>query len=253
MHAVKYGTGKNIVIGIHGWSGDQSTYEPLLKYLPEDTTFISIDLPGCGKSPPPKDWKLIEVIEELANWMSQLNEPEITIIGNCSGGLLALELTHHLLTKCQSRMVKRLVIIDPYAYFPWYFKVFVSPKIGDIGWYAYYTTFANPIGRWLTNLSLTRHRTEETDLTNSFSDVNHRATYNYLKFLTEISEAGKYKIINIPVEIVYGENTFGAVRKSLSIWKKVFPINRTFELKDTGHLPIQENTFGLARILFELN
>ncbi len=253
MHSVKYGSGDKIIIGIHGWSGDHSTYEPLLKFLPEGTSFISIDLPGCGKSAPPKDWRLQGVIEELAEWVSQLNEKNITIIGNCSGGLLALELTHHLMTICHSQVVKRLVIIDPFAYFPWYFSVFVSSKMGKIGWYAYYTTFANPIGRWLTNLSLTRHRTEETDLTDSFSEVNHRATYNYLKFLTEISEADKYKIIDIPVEIVYGENTFGAVRKSLSIWKKIFPVNHIFKLKSVGHLPIQENTPDLAKVLFELH
>ena len=253
MHAVRYGTGKKIVIGIHGWSGDQSTYLPLIKYLPEDTTFISVDLPGCGKSAPPKGWNLKAVIEELTNWMHQLNEQEVTIIGNCSGGLLTLELTHNLIVNSPTRMVKRLIIIDPFAYFPWYFSVFVSPLMGNVGWYAYYTTFANPIGRWLTNLSLSKHRTEETDLTNSFSEVNHRVTHNYLKFLTEISEAKKYGVIDIPVDIVYGENTFGAVRKSLTIWKDVFPVNRTIELSGAGHLPIQENTADLARILFQLN
>ncbi len=253
MYFEKYGSGENIFVGLHGWSGDHRTFFPLVKYLPDDTVFYSADLPGNGKSPALENLTLKRLVAEIAEGLRSLNQSSITMIGSCSGGLFALFVVKHLLETGQASLIKRLVIIDPFAYFPWYFSVFVAPQIGEIGWYAYYTTFANPIGRWMTNLSLRKHRADGAHLTNSFAEINHRVTHRYLQLLAEGGDAKQFRCITIPVVIVYGERTFSAVRKSLHHWKQILPQVSFLELKGAGHLPIEETPTELATILFHSN
>jgi pimeloyl-ACP methyl ester carboxylesterase len=250
MYFAKYGSGENVFVGLHGWSGDHRTFFPLMKYLPNDAIFYSADLPGNGKSPALENLTLKRLVAEIAEGLHSLNQSGITMIGSCSGGLFALFVVKHLLETGQTNLIKRLVIIDPFAYFPWYFSVFVAPQMGEVGWYAYYTTFANPIGRWMTNFSLRKHRAEGAHLTNSFAEINHRVTHRYLQLLVEGGEAEQFSCITTPVVIVYGERTFSAVRKSLHDWKQILPQVSFCELKGAGHLPIEETPTKLANILF---
>lgn len=243
MFVKRYGEGDCAFFGLHGWSGDHATFAPLAQYLPRDATFYSADLPGFGQSPPPREWSLDEMTGEIAAEIVKMNSPSITVVGNCSGAILALAAMPLIAGR-----VNRLVLIDPFAYVPWYFKLFVATPIGR---YAYYSTFANPVGRWVTNLSLRRHRTEESDLTGSFSAVDHEAAYQCLRMLCSIDGLAGFGWIRHPVDIVYGERTFGAIKRSVEMWKGVWPQARTFELKSAGHLPIEEATGQLSRIVFD--
>jgi pimeloyl-ACP methyl ester carboxylesterase len=236
------GEGPRLFFGLHGWSGDHRTFAPLVRYLPPDAALLSVDLPGCGQSSPPREWDLDGIAGEIAAEIEKLKGQRVTIIGNCSGailGLIALPLV--------AEKIERLVLIDPFAYAPWYFRLFVSTPVGE---YAYYSTFANPVGRWITNLSLKYHRAEGTDLTASFRAVDHEVSYRYLKLLTEINDVGRFAGVGHPIDIVYGERTFGAVKKSTAIWQSLWPQSRAFELRGAGHLPIEEAAEELSRIVF---
>jgi pimeloyl-ACP methyl ester carboxylesterase len=243
MFVKRFGQGERVFVGLHGWSGDHTTFAPVTHYLPADATLYSLDLPGCGQSPPPRGWTLAELAEEIAAGISNLDSRSITIIGNCSGAILALAALPRI-----TERVNRLVLIDPFAFAPWYFKLFVATPIGK---HAYYSTFANPIGRWITNLSLRRRRTRESDLTGSFRAVDHAVAYRYLQLLTAIDGIASFAWIRHPVDIVYGERTFGAIRRSVEMWRGVWPQARAFELAGAGHLPIEEAPEGLSRIIFQ--
>jgi len=169
-----------------------------------------------------------------------------TLVGNCSGaliGLAALEARPHL----QAR-VERMVLIDPFAFTPWYFGIFVFPVLGRL---FYHSTFANPLGRWLTNLSLRGKRTEETDLTHSFERIDHQVSYRYLELLTSIGSIERWSGILIDTDIVHGERTFGAIRESIGMWRAIWPHIRIHELPAAGHLPILEATEDVRQILFD--
>lgn len=251
MYFAKYGSGSEVIVGFHGWSGNHTTFDPLIEYLPAGVTFYSADLPGVGKSPLPTKWDIDEVTSIIAEAVLKETKSKITIIGSCSGGLLSLFVAKYLQEKNDGEKIKRLILIDPFASFPWYFKVFVAKQMGKIGWYAYCSTFANPIGRRLTNMSLKNHRAMETNLTRSFQDSDHRVTYNYLKMLYEAGRSEQFEGLQIPIDIVYGEKTFGAVKKSIRSWKKILTHCREIELKGAGHLPIEEATAQLAAILYQ--
>jgi pimeloyl-ACP methyl ester carboxylesterase len=242
MFVERYGQGDRTFFGLHGWSGDHTTFAPLANYLPADAALYSADLPGCGRSQPPREWSLEELTNEIAAEINKLNSPATTIIGNCSGAILALAAMPLI-----AERVDRLVLIDPFAYAPWYFKVFVATPIGK---YAYYSTFANPIGRWITNLSLRRHRTEATDLTGAFRAVDHRASYQYLRILLALDEIERFAWIRRPIDIVCGERTFGAIKRSIGMWRTVWPHAMVFEIEGAGHLPIEETTEDLCKIVF---
>ncbi len=233
----------DVYVGLHGWGGNHTTFVPLLPHLPANVSLYSADLPGCGQSPAPLRWELAAIAEEIAESITKLKAREVTLIGNCSGALLGLLAANRIPHK-----FRRLILIDPFAYWPWYFKVFVAPGFGK---YAYYSTFANPIGRWLTNRSLKAKRTTDTDLTHSFSAINHESVYRYLTLLTGIDGIAQFSSLRMPIDIIYGERTFAAVKQSAELWRSIWPQARCLELAGAGHLPIEEATEQLGEIVFD--
>lgn len=241
MHVECYGSGSRVYFGLHGWSGDYTTFTPLAAYLPEGVALYSADLPGYGRSPAPRRWELPEITDEIARAIAAVDSP-VTVIGNCSGAVFALLAAERL-----SGRIERLILIDPFAYLPRYFKIFLHKRIGR---YAYYSTFANPLGRWLTNLSLSKHRTADTNLTESFVSVSHDVAYRYLALMGELDDIARFSRLSLPVDLVYGARTFGAIKRSIVLWRNVWPHARCHELADAGHLPIQEATRQLSEIVF---
>ncbi len=244
MRLERYGSGAEVYFGLHGWSGDHRTFAPLLAYLPAGASLYCADLPGCGRSPAPPRWDLSAITDEIVESVSQIEATAVTLIGNCSGALLGLMAVRRIESK-----FRRLILIDPFAYWPWYFKVFVAPGWGR---YAYYSTFANPIGRWLTDRSLRHRRAAETRLTRSFASVDHEAVYRYLVMLTGIEGIEQFRRFRMPIDIVYGARTFGAVKRSVARWRAIWPQARCWELAGAGHLPIEEAPARLSEIIFEL-
>lgn len=248
MYVKRYGSGARAYFGLHGWSGDHRTYAPLAAHLPPGASLHSADLPGCGRSPAPHDLTLDSITGDIAEAVAAAAPPRgrITLIGNCSGALLALLAAPHVRPK-----LERLVLIDPFAYWPWYFRVFVAKSFGR---YAYRTTFANPLGRWLTNQSLRRRRAADSDLTDSFARINHDVAQRYLALLSEIEGIERFAALErVPIDIVYGERTFGAVKKSVAMWQSIWPQARAHLLEGAGHLPILEATEALSKIVFAEN
>lgn len=242
MFIKRYGSGPRVFVGLHGWSGNHRTFAPLAPYVPDGVTLYAPDLPGYGKTPPPRQWTLENVTEAIVQGLQQVDTPVFTLIGNCSGAILGL-----LAAQCLIDRIPRLVLIDPFAYIPWYFRVFLS---GRWGRYTYMSTFANPVGRWLTNTALRHHRTERTDLTDSFAVIDHTVTYGYLKMFATLEGIDRFGVFTIPIDIAYGERTFGAIRRSLPRWRHIWPHARCWEMKGAGHLPIMEATEQVARIAF---
>lgn len=241
MRVECYGSGSRVYFGLHGWSGDHTTFAPLTRYLPAGVALYSVDLPGYGCSPVPRHWELAEITDEIARTIAAVDSP-VTVIGNCSGAIFALLAAERL-----PRRIERLILIDPFAYLPWYFKIFLHKHVGR---YAYYSTFANPVGRWLTNLSLSKHRAADTNLTESFVSVSHDVAYRYLTLLSELNDIARFGRLRLPVDLIYGARTFGAIKESIALWRGVWPHARCHELAGAGHLPIQEATGQLGEIVF---
>src|SRR5262245_37234101 len=124
MHIECYGSGSRVYFGLHGWSGDYATFEPLAAYLPAGVALYSADLPGYGRSPAPRRWELSDITDEIERAIAAVDSP-VTVIGNCSGAVFALLAAERL-----EGRIDRLILIDPFAYLPLYFRIFLHKRIG---------------------------------------------------------------------------------------------------------------------------
>ncbi|HXG66227.1 MAG TPA: alpha/beta fold hydrolase [Blastocatellia bacterium] len=242
MYVKKFGSGTVAYFGLHGWGGDHRTFAPLAARLPEGAALYCPDLPGYGLSPAPRKWSLAAIAEEIVAAISEIDAPRVTLIGNCSGAILGL-----FAAEAAGERIERLVLIDPFAFIPWYFRVFTNTSFGK---YAYHSTFANPFGRWITNLSLRNRRAADSDLTGSFKRVNHEVSFQYLKLLAATGDIAQFRDLRMPIDIVYGEKTFGAVKQSVALWQGIWPHARCHRLAGAGHLPIEEAAAQLSDIAF---
>jgi pimeloyl-ACP methyl ester carboxylesterase len=242
VYVSQHGTGRRIFLGLHGWSGDRNTFAPLIHNLPEDATFYTVDLPGCGRSPDPEQWSLHAIASSIAQVARTIPQP-FTLVGNCSGALLGMLAAQQLHGR-----IERMLLIDVFAEFPWYFRLFLLPVLGPV---AYYTTFANPLGRWIANLSLAQRRTEKTTLTGGFAAARHASTLRYLHLFERYPAPQSFYDLQMPIDLVYGEKTFAAARQSIPCWQRVWPQACALQIAGAGHLPILEATAHMRQILYK--
>ena len=242
MFVERHGRGVEVYFALHGWGGDRRTVAPLAPLVPETASLYAADLPGCGDSPRPREWTVGGVVAEVVEAVRELDKKGVTLVGNCGGAVFALLAAREL-----GGAVGRVSMIDPFAYLPRYFKLF---NAGEFGRRAYGATFANPLGRWLTNQSLRGRRAGAADLTASFAAVDHEAARRYLALYDEIGGVEIFRGLRVPVEIAYGERTFGAVKRSLALWREVLPGARVRELRGAGHQPFAEAPAQVAEVIF---
>jgi len=62
VHWTSHGSGKQAVILVHGWTCDETSWDPQVPVLSQKYRVITLDLPGHGKSDAPKDGKFSMVV-----------------------------------------------------------------------------------------------------------------------------------------------------------------------------------------------
>lgn len=242
MFVKRYGAGSRVIFGLHGWGGDHRTFLPIARKLPADVALHGADLPGYGRSPAPARWNVEVVVEQIVATIRRTEAEALTLVGHCSGAIFA-----YLAAERLGARIARLVLLDPYAYVPWYFKIFL---FGEIGRRAYFASFANPVGRRITNALLSLGVKTESDMTRSFAEVDHWVTYRYLQMLGELEPKIVFRPLPCRIALIYGEHTFADVKRSIDFFARVWPEAERFELKGAAHLPLTEATEQLRSILF---
>ncbi|MBC7931805.1 MAG: alpha/beta hydrolase [Rubrivivax sp.] len=242
MNFERHGAGDESYFALHGWGGDRRTFGPLAPHVPARASLYAADLPGYSASPAPREWTTGAVVEEIVEATLATGARRATLVGNCGGAIFALLAAQRL-----AGFVERVVMIDPFAYLPRYFSLFTS---GEFGRRAYNATFASPVGRWITNQSLRGRRAGASDLTASFAEADHEVARRYLALFAEVGSVERFRGLDAPVSIAHGEKTFGAVKKSLALWREVLPRASVHELRGAGHMPIEEATEQVAAIVF---
>nr|MBA3766459.1 alpha/beta fold hydrolase [Acidobacteriota bacterium] len=237
------GTGRRAYLGLHGWGSDRRVFAPLAQHVPAAASFYSADLPGCGSSEPPREWSLDAIVAEIINTVLSIDAGSVTIVGHCGGAIFGMFAAREAV-----RTVERVVAVDPFAYLPRYFQLFAGKGFGRR---AYNATFANPLGRWMTNRALNVGRDSgQTDLTASFSSTDHEVARRYLTLFDSMGGVEEFQGLQAEVDLVYGEKTFGAVRKSVALFSHTLPHSRTLRLEGARHMPLEEATAQLSRIIF---
>ncbi len=240
-HFETWGGGSEVFLGIHGWGGGWKTFESLAKLLPENSVLYALDLPGFGQTPSLEPWNEGGMTEAILDVVDQI-EGDITLIGNCSGAIFGM-----LAALERPKRFKRLVLLEPFAFFPWYFRLMTWPVLGR---FFYFMTFQNPLGRLLTNLSLSSRRAAETDLTESFESLDHSAVFAHLLLLKGVGPHTRFTPLTCAIDLLIGARSFTAIQESAVLWRTIWPQSRQQLLEDSAHLPLQEATEQVAEITF---
>ncbi|MCE5228555.1 alpha/beta hydrolase [bacterium] len=241
MFVKQYGSGDRLFLCLHGWGGDHREFAPLASRLPEGACLLSVDLPGYGQSPRPAEWTMDSIVSGLRGELDRRSDQPWTLVGFCSGAILAL-----LIATQAPERVRRVVLIDPFAFVPWYFRIFLA---GEFGRRAYHTTFQTHAGRALTDWVLKRFQTADADFTRSFVNLDHEVTLRYLELLGTV-EIQQFRGLSMAIDIIHGKHTFRAVRRSVGIYRKLWPHSQVRILPGVGHLPMIKGARQLAAIIF---
>jgi len=99
VHASRVGGGPGILF-IHGWNHSRRIWRPVVSYLHEDITAVTIDLPGFGESPPLASQQVSipqyaflteEVIRQVSEILYQCDTSLKAIVADSLGAVLVLE------------------------------------------------------------------------------------------------------------------------------------------------------------------
>jgi pimeloyl-ACP methyl ester carboxylesterase len=248
LHTTRFGHGRShTFFGVHGWgSGGRQSFVELAAHLPEDATLWAPDLPGCGESAQPESWDMGEIHAQLFEAFDAcVGDGPVTLIGSCSGSFHALPLA-----LARPDKVSRIVLLEPFAYMPWFFGIFLAPVTG---YPLYKMVFDNPLGRAATRASLKRQGgdQEKVDMVGAFgSHGGLQAAYKYLKHYGSITDHKVFASVTQPVRIICGGNSFKAVHRSVELWRELWPELDAHALKDTGHMLSQEAPARTSELIF---
>ncbi|MHC4839783.1 MAG: alpha/beta fold hydrolase [Planctomycetota bacterium] len=236
-----HGKGDNLVVAIHGWMSDSNQFNSVAEHLPEGSRLVALDLPGFGKSATPSYWDIRDIGHDIAQTVNQQDYNNLSLLTNCSGAYPALHAIEHIEFK-----PTQLVMVDSFAYMPRYFRVFTNRTWGH---HAYRSTFANPIGRLMTDIAL-RKQAGNRSITNDFRRGSHDNALAWLRACNDLGNCSQFSNISLPTLIVWGKQSFGAVRRSVSKWREIWPHAETLELQGAGHNLIEACASEIAEIVF---
>ncbi len=90
------GAGARDVVFVHGFQNDHRAWEPLLGALDgRRHRFLRLDLPGCGASAPPADWRdstIARLAAELHRHLLAWGADRPVLVGHSLGAAVALQL-----------------------------------------------------------------------------------------------------------------------------------------------------------------
>ncbi len=243
LASVTEGSRGEVFVGLHGWNGSCHTFDALGVRRPADRRFVSLDLPGYGRSPAPERWELEEVAAQVvATIDAAVGAAPVSLVGSCSGGVVGLFVAGLL-----GARLDRFIFLEPFAFVPDYLRVFLTPVVGRL---FYYSAFGNPVGRRITNAALADHRGADTDMMASFGRGSLEVPLKYLHLFDDIGGPERFAALPGRIELVWGEHTFEAIRDSVQIWSRVWPNAQCVEIAGAGHLLLEEAPDQIAAHVF---
>jgi pimeloyl-ACP methyl ester carboxylesterase len=243
IHIVQYGNGPQVWVGLHGWNGTARTFDPLREHIPAQVTFLALDLPGYGESAAPTRWTLPAIGSQLDEAIRErIGNKPFSIIGSCGGAIVGL-----YVARAAGERLDRFVCLEPFAFLPWYLRLFMWPVIG---WLFYWSSFGTRLGRAITNRAMARHRHDDTDMLAAFAQAPLMIPYRYLALFNQIEACSRFDDLPGRKTLMCGERTFGAIHESVETWSGVWQDADRLQIAGAGHLVLLEAPRGLAEALF---
>ena len=245
LHIQPYGAGPRRFVGLHGWGAEHTkSFKELLRFQPPDVTFYGVDLPGCGQSAPLTGASWAALHDHVAHALDQrLGQAPWTLVGSCAGSYHALEIARRLPDRHD-----QLVLLEPFAYMPWFFSIFLKKPGGKA---LYDAVFDSAIGKRATQASLRRQGvTGGYDMLTAFGARDMSVPYQYLTHYGAIRSHLDFQGVPGPVRILYGQRTWRAIHEAIPRWRELWPDLDARLLEGVGHMFSQEAPELAARHIF---
>ncbi len=109
MHYETAGTGKNVLLLLHGNFASWRWWLPVLKHSPRGYRCYAPDMRGCGDTDRPEDgYAIARHAEDLGRLVQALELPRLHLVGHSLGGCVALEYALK-----NPGMIKSLTLVAP--------------------------------------------------------------------------------------------------------------------------------------------
>ncbi|MBM4314819.1 MAG: alpha/beta hydrolase [Deltaproteobacteria bacterium] len=250
----KSGSGPPLIF-FHGLIGNEDTFGLCHDAFASHFTVYRPAWPGYGNSSPLPDFSIEDLVEIGKNFIQSLGHPSVTLVGNCLGGNVAMELARRY-----PDMVRRLILIELYAYFPWYFLLLLVSGLNRI---LYRMVFQTRVCFYLLNSFMPlQQRNGNNGWMYTWEGFNRTPVESALGFLKAIRRfykkmhpiyVGSYRS-SLPVIYVEGGRSFGPVKEFIRLARLCFLYLTVVGVPESLHNPVveQPNLF-CQRILEALN
>jgi pimeloyl-ACP methyl ester carboxylesterase len=102
------GIGDPALLFLHGWCGNRSFFAPQFDFFSETHRVVSVDLPGHGASPVPREYSIEAFAKDTAELARALHLGRSVVFGHSIGAMVALALAQHT-----PDLVAAVALIDP--------------------------------------------------------------------------------------------------------------------------------------------
>ena len=185
LNYLKIGSGKNLVVFLHGWGGSAQSFYKVASAMQNSTCYL-IDLYGFGKTPIPRVMDIYDYATQLYLFFVALNIKNFTLVCHSFGGRIGI-----ILSSMYDIKIKKLVLVDS-AGLKYKFNLLTKLKI-----------FTYKLSKILTKLKLLPK--SALKLFGS-KDLQNAKSHLKITFIKVVNEHLNYlvKYINVPTLIVWG-------------------------------------------------
>jgi pimeloyl-ACP methyl ester carboxylesterase len=253
VRVAESGAGKSVLL-LHGLFLDHTTWDLVTDALPGGLRFIAPDLPGFGESEKPSPGRYPYGIEALAETVADLYAGleigRASVVGQCLGGAVALELAAR-----HPELVSELVLLGPLCEAPHlgpYGRTALLPLIGG---FAFKQLWSRSLfGAFFRERLLAPDATVEAARIDAYYQTfsEPRARASALETLRSTFDArgivAKTRGVRAPTLVVWGSSDrLVPPRVGRKLAREIH--GARFELLDAGHALQEERPLELARIV----
>jgi len=236
----KSGGGPPLVF-FHGWIGNEDTFAPCHAAFAQHYTVYRPAWPGYGSSTPLPNFSIEDLVEIGRQFILETGNAPVTLIGNCLGGVMAMELI-----RLYPELVDKLVLIEMYDYMPWYLHLMRIPGLNA---FLFNLLFKNTAGFRILNRLMTVRVARDGNgmryMEDGFHRTSVRTAIDFIKAVRNFEE--KYRSLyferfrtDIPTMYVEGGRSFKPISTFREKAYRYFGNLTVISMPECLHLPSAE-------------
>jgi len=234
------GTGPPLVF-VHGWIGNEDSFEFCRDAFGHYYTIYSIAWPGYGGSEYAPGFTIEGLVELLKSFINELQLGQVTLAANCLGGNVAMEFI-----RLYPEMVKQLILVEVHAYFPKYLYLGLIPGVSR---FLFWLLVKNRVGIQFLNMFFSFQKNDENQrrlyIQEGFQRTPINSAMTFLKAIYRFSKKVEAFYLenyrtDVPVIYVEGGETFGPVADFKNLVNTYFQNLQVVSIPESIHNPVSE-------------